>query len=212
MKRVMPWLVGLIALALMSVGGFYVYKYLNPTDEEIISQVRLEDPPSQEDVAAMAPEPLEGDLVVESVGLSVGMDEMSEVAGVINPPGLERAYMLRDHATPDTPEAGTTFIAIHSVRGAPLPGNKLINVEAASSAVHPGDSIVVQGRSYTVTDAFTEDKTTVGSHDSVWEEKTGRLVIFTCLQRQSGHSLKNVIIEAQADDVQPVSVNPDGED
>ncbi|MDN5587386.1 MAG: hypothetical protein L0G69_12585 [Brevibacterium sp.] len=163
------------------------------------ADVRLEEPPSEAEVEGMKIEALDGDFRVPSVGLDTGLETMSEVNGAINPPGLRNGYVVRNHGSPDHPERGTTYVAIHSVQGADLPGNSLIDVKAGEPTVEAGESITLQDHDYTVTDAYTVPKSDISVDDRVWADEPGRLVILTCLQRASGRSVDNVIIEAIAD-------------
>lgn len=163
------------------------------------ADVQLEEPPSETDVEEMQIEALDGEFQIPSVGLDTGLETMSEVNGAINPPGLRNGYVVRNHGTPDHPERGTTYVAIHSVQGAELPGNTLIDVDAGEPTVEKGESITLQDRDYTVTDSYTVPKTDISGDDRVWADEPGRLVILTCLQRSSGRSADNVVIEAIAD-------------
>lgn len=188
-----------IALFVLGCAGIWL---LGKGVEEEASQsqptIKLEDPPSQEEVESMDIQPLDGDFIVPSVGMSTGLESMSEVNGSINPPGLQNGYMLRDHGTPDSPEDGTVYVAIHSVQGADLPGNKLINVEDATSAIGEGDTIEVSGHEYAVNNSYVVDKDKIGERQELWEEEPGKLVVLTCLQRPEGRSLQNVVIEAHS--------------
>lgn len=201
MKKLMPWLVGALTLAILAGAGLAIYQGLAPDepdpDNVPVESIRLESPPSEDDIQKMDPQPLEGDMIVPSVSMSADLQSMSEVNGVINPPGLESAYMLRGHGSPGQPNSGTTFIAIHSVQGANLPGNKLIDVDAARSALDTGDAIEILGHKYRVTNSHTVDKTDIGSQEGLWDEVDGKLVVLTCLQRTQGRSLQNVVIEAE---------------
>lgn len=160
------------------------------------ADVRLEEPPSDAEVEDMKIEALDGEFQVPSVGLATGLESMSEVNGAINPPGLRNGYVVRNHGTPDHPERGTTYVAIHSVQGAELPGNKLIDIAAGEPTVDSGETITLQDHDYTVTDSYTVSKTDISGDDRVWADEPGRLVILTCLQRTSGRSVDNVVIEA----------------
>ena len=188
-----------IALLVLGCAGIWL---LGKGVEEEASQsqptIKLEEPPSQEEVESMDIQPLDGDFIVPSVGMSTGLESMSEVNGSINPPGLQNGYMLRDHGTPDSPEDGTVYVAIHSVQGADLPGNKLINVEDATSAIGEGDTIEVSGHEYAVNNSYVVDKDKIGERQELWEEEPGKLVVLTCLQRPEGRSLQNVVIEAHS--------------
>lgn len=159
---------------------------------------RLDEQPDAQQVKAMDIKPLDGDLVIESVGLSMSMEEMSVVDNVINPPGLESAYLVRDYGTPDD-TSEMTVIALHSIKNGDVPGNKLIDVNKGEATVKNGDKIEVQGHDYTVETSYSQDKEAVSYDDGLWEDEPGKLLIFTCLQREEGKSVENIIIEAQSD-------------
>ncbi|MBM6589311.1 class F sortase [Brevibacterium sp. RIT 803] len=194
--------VAIVIIALICAGAWMLTQGL--TDEQNTTEgqtdVQLEEPPSEADVADMQIEALEGEFQIPSVGLDTGLETMSEVNGAINPPGLRNGYVVRNHGTPDHPERGTTYVAIHSVQGAELPGNTLIDVDAGEPTVDKGESITLQDRDYTVTDSYTVPKKDISGDDRVWADEPGRLVILTCLQRSSGRSADNVVIEAIADE------------
>lgn len=193
--------VAVVIIALICSGAWMLSQGLTDEQNTAGSQadVQLEEPPSETDVEEMQIEALDGEFQIPSVGLDTGLETMSEVNGAINPPGLRNGYVVRNHGTPDHPERGTTYVAIHSVQGAELPGNTLIDVDAGESTVEKGESITLQDRDYTVTDSYTVPKTDISGDDRVWADEPGRLVILTCLQRSSGRSADNVVIEAIAD-------------
>lgn len=193
--------VAVVIIALICAGAWMLTQGLSEeqTTATSTADVQLEEPPSKTEVEDMKVEALDGDFQVPSVGLDTGLETMTEVNGAINPPGLRNGYVVRNHGTPDHPERGTTFVAIHSVQGAKLPGNTLIDVDAGKSAVEKGESVTLQDRDYTVTDSYTVSKTDISGDDRVWADEPGRLVILTCLQRTSGRSADNVVIEAVAD-------------
>lgn len=193
--------VTVVIIALVCAGAWMLTRGLSDeqSSTEGNADIKLEEPPNKADVEDMQIEALDGDFQVPSVGLDTGLETMTEVNGAINPPGLHNGYVVRNHGTPDHPERGTTYVAIHSVQGAQLPGNTLIDVDAGKAAVEEGESITLQDRDYTVTDSYTVSKTDISGDDRVWADEPGRLVILTCLQRASGRSADNVVIEAVAD-------------
>lgn len=193
--------VAVVIIALICSGAWMLSQGLTDEQNTAGSQadVQLEEPPSETDVEEMQIEALDGEFQIPSVGLDTGLETMSEVNGAINPPGLRNGYVVRNHGTPDHPERGTTYVAIHSVQGAEMPGNTLIDVDAGEPTVEKGESITLQDRDYTVTDSYTVPKTDISGDDHVWADEPGRLVILTCLQRSSGRSVDNVVIEAIAD-------------
>lgn len=196
-----PIPVAVIIIALICAGAWLLNRGLSDeqTTVEGDTDIQLEEPPNKADVEDMQIEALDGDFQVPSVGLDTGLETMTEVNGAINPPGLRNGYVVRNHGSPDHPERGTTYVAIHSVQGAKLPGNTLIDVDAGKAAVENGESITLQDRDYTVTDSYTVSKTDISGDERVWADEPGRLVILTCLQRNSGRSADNVVIEAVAD-------------
>lgn len=193
--------IAVFIIALICAGAWMLTQGLSDEQStaEGTAEVQLEEPPSKTEVEDMKVEALDGDFQVPSVGLDTGLESMSEVNGAINPPGLQNGYVVRNHGTPEHPERGTTFVAIHSVQGAQLPGNRLIDVGAAKPKVKSGQTIKLQDHDYTVTDSYVVPKGDISSDDRVWADEPGRLVILTCLQRSSGQSVDNVVIEASID-------------
>ncbi|WP_193071256.1 MULTISPECIES: class F sortase [unclassified Brevibacterium] len=193
--------VTVVIIALICAGAWMLVQGLSDEQSTVEddARIQLEEPPDEAEVEDMQIEALDGDFQVPSVGLDTGLESMTEVNGAINPPGLHNGYVVRNHGTPDHPERGTTYVAIHSVQGAELPGNTLIDVDAGTAAVETGESVTLQDRDYTVTDSYTVSKTDISGDDRVWADEPGRLVILTCLQRASGRSADNVVIEAVAD-------------
>ncbi|SMY03080.1 hypothetical protein BSP239C_03453 [Brevibacterium sp. 239c] len=192
--------VTVVIIALICAGAWMLVQGFSDEQSTVEddAQIQLEEPPDKAEVEDMQIEALDGDFQVPSVGLDTGLESMTEVNGAINPPGLHNGYVVRNHGTPDHPERGTTYVAIHSVQGAELPGNTLIDVDAGTAAVETGESVTLQDRDYTVTDSYTVSKTDISGDDRVWADEPGRLVILTCLQRASGRSADNVVIEAVA--------------
>lgn len=193
--------VTVVIIALICAGAWMLVQGFSDEQSTVEddARIQLEEPPDEAEVEDMQIEALDGDFQVPSVGLDTGLESMTEVNGAINPPGLHNGYVVRNHGTPDHPERGTTYVAIHSVQGAELPGNTLIDVDAGTAAVETGESVTLQDRDYTVTDSYTVSKTDISGDDRVWADEPGRLVILTCLQRASGRSADNVVIEAVAD-------------
>lgn len=160
---------------------------------------RIDDPPSQEEIASMDIEPLDGEFVIESVGLAMPMEEMSVVNNEINPPGFDSAYVVRDYAEPGDDER-MSVIALHSLSGGDVPGNRLIDVDEQEAKVAPGEKITVGDHTYTVESAFARDKLSAQADDTLWADEPGKLLIFTCLQRPDGSaSVDNIIIRATLD-------------
>lgn len=170
------------------------------------NNVQLEDMPNESEVKEMDIKPVSGDLKIQSVGLGVGLSEMSTYKdkttglGVINPPGLTSAYLVRGYGDVEDSESGTTYIAMHSVAGGSSPGNKVIDIQAGKIKVQEGDEIEVKGHDFTVTDAYLNSKSETPNDKDLWKQEDGKLVIITCLQRTSGPSVQNAIIVAESDE------------
>lgn len=197
--------IGVIVAAVLVVASLIAAMLFLSKGMEKENEVSLEEPPTEEEIAEMDIKPLEGDLVVESVGLATSLKEMSLVNNVINPPGFDSAYMVRGWGTPDNPEQNT-IVALHSIKGRDVPGNKLMDMEGKRTTVEKGDIIKVQGKSYRVYGATTLGKEAVSQDDKLWENHPGKLLLFTCLQRNAGYSVENVVIQASMvdDEGEPV--------
>lgn len=190
-SRRLAWIIGgalVLALALIATLLFW------PDRAEIDS--RIAEPPTSDEVVEMDIAPLDGDFVVEAAGLAMPLEEMSVVDDVINPPGFDSAYVVRDYADPGDADQ-MSVVALHSLSGGDAPGNKLIDVDEATATVDRGQMIEIQGHNYEITRAFAQGKDAAAADDGVWEDKPGKLLVFTCLQKPDGSpSTDNVIIEA----------------
>ncbi|MFT8988295.1 MAG: hypothetical protein ABF966_08695 [Bifidobacterium psychraerophilum] len=140
-------------------------------------------------------------LTVPSVGLDVPVGSLSEVNGQITPPGFTSAYIVRNRGAGNLQEASkhTLFVVTHSVNHGQAPGNYLINVADGRPTVAVGEQIHLGTLKYQISGTTTILKSELGGTSSVWEDSPGRLVLITCLQREHGKSLKNVVITAEID-------------
>lgn len=137
----------------------------------------------------------DGRLTIPSVNLDVPLGEMGTVGGIVNPPGFESAYVVRDLGTTD----GTTFVAMHSLRnGAVGPGNAIFDVNEGRVVVEPGALVTVDGEAYRVTETSVIAKSELKHRADVWKDQPGRLVLITCLQNpQNLPSTHNAIVIAE---------------
>lgn len=157
-----------------------------------------EELPSEEVAEEMQIEDTSEHLILDRVGLDVGIKEMSVVNGMATPPTLDGAFRLRDYGHPAEEGSGTTYIVTHSVRGGDAPGNKLIDVPNRSAAVAVGDEIQAYGVDYVVEKVFTSPKDQTPKNGDIWTQEDDKLVIMTCLQRADGtRSVENVVIQAR---------------
>ena len=160
-------------------------------------KISLDEPISADDLKKMKVQKEKGDLHVPKVGLNARMRSMNVVRGVINPPSLYSAYRVRGYgkATPDSKKM--TVVAMHSIRGVnSVPGTKLINVSKGTSRVGPGDDVYVLGQRYKIYRVDYPKKVSAPKKHDLWDDKPGKLLLITCLQRPSGRSIKNVFIQA----------------
>jgi hypothetical protein len=191
--------VGAAAVVTLAITGTEILRsYSGPVDMHG-NRVRAEDavPPISKSSAV----PAIGDdrFVVKSVGLNVPLGALNAVDGVIEPPGFTSAYWVRNEGVPPKEaRKGTVFVVMHSLRnGATGPGNYLIDVDRRTSKVGIGAKIKVDDTTYTVTGTQEIDKPDIAHASAIWEDKPGRLVVITCLQRpDGGRSQQNVVIEA----------------
>lgn len=137
---------------------------------------------------------------VPAVDLDVPLGALSEVDGVVTPPGFASVYWVRNRgAAPSASEDGTTFVVTHSLRGGAVgPGNYLIDVDAGRSALPTGTEVIVDDQHYRVSGSHAVRKDSLAAATDVWADVPGRLVIITCLQVPAGTpSTENIVIFAR---------------
>lgn len=201
----------LVALACLVGAGTLAWLALRPVPDGLVdlagNRVVLDDLP---DVAAADPVPLAtgpegaGRFVAPRQGLDVPLVAMSVVSGVINPPTLTDAFLVRGFGTPDEPGSGLVVVAMHAVRGGAAPGNAFLDVrpDATSPSVEVGDVVHVDGVAYTVTGSQVIPKGVAATSPEIWGDPDGRdgeLVLVTCLQRarETGSADDNLVVFAQ---------------
>jgi hypothetical protein len=124
---------------------------------------------------------------------------MSVVGGVIDPPGLEEAYVLDNHgAFPQGGADGTVFVAMHAVNKGSAPGNAVTDVATGRATVVVGDSVIADGVTYLVDAVDLVLKADATNDDALWDPSIkGRLVVITCLPNPGGGAAtRNVVITA----------------
>lgn len=134
-------------------------------------------------------------LVIPSLDLSVPLGTAAVESGVVTPPTFDAAYVVEGYGRPGG--RGTTYVAVHSGNGIEAAGNALIDVAAGRSTVLPGAVMAVDGTFYEVIEVRVVDKALLVEDARLWEPVDGRLVLFTCLQREAGRSLQNVVVVAE---------------
>lgn len=159
------------------------------------------EPPSQEEIDDMDPQPTDGRFVAPSVGLDAPLGEISiPGSNVINPPDFKHVFLFREYGDVDDDDSGTVYAATHSLKGSDSPGNYLIDIDDAEPTLHADDEIEVDGQGYTVVESKKLSKTELPGDADVWNTKVdNRLVLITCLQRTAGKSVDNVVTTAVKD-------------
>lgn len=177
----------------------------HPTSIETLAdgtQIQLEDPPTSSQRTQMRPTTTSHKLIIPDAGIDTTLKEMNLYTDgtgqkIINPPTSANPYLVRDYGPPNS-TTGMTVIAMHSIRDAPtIPGSKLINIDTQQATITPGALITIDTTTYRVTQIHNQNKQTVTTNTALWENKPGKLLLFTCLQRTQGKSTNNIAIEAQ---------------
>lgn len=193
-------------ISLIAAGGIFYVDHQRMNAEGVVKMpdgtaIELDDPPTKKDIREMAISETKLDFVVPKVGVNTTLKEMSTYKRggkkVINPPGITRAYAVRDWGEPGDPES-MSVIALHSVRRYPdIPGSRLIDISRGQARVGEGDRIDVNDESYRVVKVHKIKKNELATAPGLWDEKPGKLLVITCLQRTEGKSVNNIVIEAQ---------------
>ncbi|MGN6721895.1 MAG: class F sortase, partial [Marmoricola sp.] len=139
-------------------------------------------------------------LTVPSVGVDVPLGAISVADGQLTPPGIFSAYWVRNLGVPPAQaRQGAVYVVIHSVHGDPsAPGNGLIDIAGARSALAFGDEVDVAGRRYRVMSTAVISRAELPDRADVWSAPPGTLVVITCLQRSdSPIATSNVVVEAR---------------
>lgn len=169
------------------------------------SYIQLEDPPSEDEVEEMDVRDTDNVLRIPSVDIEETLQSMntyknSQGIKVINPYQSKYVYHVRDWGDLGQTE-DMIVLAMHSIKGKPdIPGSKLINITAGKSTLQEGETIELDNLSYSVTGIHKMNKRTVVNSEKIWKDEPGKLLLFTCLQREGGRSVENIIIEAHIND------------
>lgn len=203
---------GIAGIGLIATGGVLLYKDVEEKRNEDTAKapkdlegntIELEVPVTEEDVENMDIQPVfdeEGDLriTIENVGLDSTLAMMNTVDNVINPPDATQVYVLRDFGTTiDEPGAGTIYAVAHSLRSGIGPGNYLFDVPNDEILVSKNDIITISDLEYVVENIELIDKDKISTNERVWENKPNQLIFITCLQREQGRSLQNLVVFAR---------------
>ena len=124
----------------------------------------------------------QGGFVIDSVGLNVPLGEVNSVEGVLNPPGFDRAYVVRNMGVlpPDATE-GTVYVVLHTIVGGRGPGNYLIDPPKQTTTLREGDLIKVGNLTYKFTGFRLIPRDQLSAHPDLWTSEPNRLIIITCM-------------------------------
>lgn len=202
------WLVAVVCF-IVAVGltvGWWPHTDADPSPEGLMvadldgRAVQLEAPVTADaarDMNLQVPDETAPRLVIPDSGLDVGVGEVSTVGGEVNPPDFQHAFRIRDFGVPvDSADQGAVFLVMHSVQGGRAPGNYVVDPDTLEPRLVPGDTVLLGRRPYKVTAVREVAKPDLAT-DPIWQSMKGDLVIVTCLQRESGPSLSNLVIEAR---------------
>lgn len=136
-------------------------------------------------------------------GLDVPLVEMTATGGVLNPPTLTDAFLLRDPGRETPSGTRPLVVAMHSVRDGRAPGNAFFERGAPDPAVlvDPGAELVVDGIPYVVERTEVLGKAQAARSPEIWgplADGGDRLVVLTCLQRAgtTGFAAENLVLHA----------------
>ncbi len=205
------WVALVVAVACLAGAATLGWLALRPAPGSLVdldgNRVVLDDAP---DVQAADPVPLPegpggaGRLVAPAQGLDVPLVAANVVDGVINPPTLTDAFLVRGFGRPGEPGSGLVVVAMHAVRGGSAPGNAFFDLRADASplTVADGDVVHVDGVAFTVTGSSVLSKQDTATSAEVWGDPAGRdgeLVLVTCLQRSgaTGSASENLVVFAR---------------
>ncbi|MCA5895181.1 hypothetical protein LEP48_17775 [Isoptericola sp. NEAU-Y5] len=155
------------------------------------------------DTRAADVRPTGGRFQAPSQGLDVPLVEMSVAGGVLNPPTLTEAFVVRDPDGETAEGVRPRVVALHAVRDGRAPGNAFFEHAAADPAptVRAGDELVLDGVRYTVEGTDVRTKAEAAQSADIWAPRpdgADRLVIITCLQRagRTGAAAENLVVHA----------------
>ncbi len=144
-----------------------------------------------------------GRFQVPSLGLDVPLLEMTVADGVLNPPTLTDAFVIRDPDRTPGHASRPTIVAMHAVRDGRAPGNAFFEPGAVNPSVTviPGHELRVDGVVYSIVDTEALPKADAARSPDIWgrhPDGDRRLVVVTCLQRQggAGPASENLVVHA----------------
>lgn len=138
-------------------------------------------------------------LRVPSRGLDVALGSLDSVDGDITPPGFTSAYVVRDRSVAlEHAETGTAILAMHALARGTAPGNALSDPTTHAPTLRAGDIVEVASVTYAVDEVRRIPKPDLAHDEDLWTPGPGRLIMITCLPREAGASLDNLVVVAHA--------------
>jgi len=213
-SRATDLLLLLLSLALVVGGVVYGVASLRPAssggDVQYVdmagNQVVPDDPQVQDPSYVDSADPQDDTglrFKVPSVKLDVPLREANVVDNVINPPGFNSVYLMRNIGVSlDAASTGPVYVAAHSLRApGEAPGNFVIDPAKGVIVVPTGAEIDVGNLVYNVVSSRVISKPDLATQSDLWAPTPGMLVFITCLQSTSpsgyqadGHAKDNAII------------------
>jgi len=137
--------------------------------------------------------------IIDSVNLDVPLGEVNEVNGVLNPPGFQSAYRVRNRGvTLDKASKGTVYVVAHALRPpGKAPGNFVTDLSTGKVIVKDGATIQVGDKTYKMTGSRVVSKNELSNEADLWANTPGMLVFVTCMETtidSSGHAVNNAVI------------------
>ncbi|MDR0285405.1 MAG: hypothetical protein LBI33_11055 [Propionibacteriaceae bacterium] len=139
--------------------------------------------------------------IVPTLDLQVALGSINAVNGSMNPSNFKNVFWVRNMGVSlDKAETGTVYLVTHAIQGGKAPGNILQS--GGQVALKPGDLITVNHRTYVFESASIISKSdkddNLGTHDELWTNDPGRLVLVTCLLNpHGGLAVDNLVIIAK---------------
>ncbi len=147
--------------------------------------------------AAAAPRPRGMTVSVPAVGVRARVLPISPSGGALNPPTLDKAYIIEPYGKPGSKD-NTVYITGHSWDRGKAVFNPLFDRRAQTSEVEKGDEVVVstpEGEyTYVVEKTKRYRRTALSRADEVWRKVPDRLLLITCFQPEDGGEIQDNLV------------------
>jgi sortase (surface protein transpeptidase) len=144
---------------------------------------------------------------VPAVGVRARVLPISPSGGALNPPTLDKAYLIEPYGKPGSKD-NTVYITGHSWDRGKAVFNPLFDRRAQTSEVEKGDEVLVaspEGQfTYVVDKTERYRRTALSRADEVWRKVPDRLLLITCFQPEDGGEIQdNLVVYATLTSVTP---------